>query len=113
MKKLLFLLIALFLAIPTWWVLAQEGPTIEITGANANDLPIITINTSVVDSSNRPILGLTAANFTLGGELADLATISGVENITDDSLAFAVVLVIDTSTSMSGTPLQQAKEAAS
>jgi VWFA-related protein len=112
MKKWLFLLIALILVIPTWWVIAQENPTIEITGADASGLPTIVINASIVDSRNRPILGLTPADFTLGGDLEGLATIVSVENVLDDSLPFAVVLVIDTSTSMDGPPLQEAKDAA-
>ncbi|GAB5493142.1 MAG: hypothetical protein Phog2KO_33570 [Phototrophicaceae bacterium] len=116
MKKWLMSLVAILILIPSIFVFAQNAPpspTIEITGANASDLPTITITTSVLDSNNLPVAGLTIDDFTLGGDLEGLATIVNVENITLDNLPFATVLLIDTSTSMSGLPLQQAKEAAS
>src|SRR5690606_30598477 len=79
---------------------------------NASELPTITITTNVLDSNDLPVAGLTVDDFTLGGGLEGLATIVNVEHITLDDLPFATVLWIDTSTSMSGFPLQQAKEAA-
>ncbi|MEM6527679.1 MAG: VWA domain-containing protein, partial [Chloroflexota bacterium] len=82
------------------------------TGVNATDLPTVTVTANVVDGFGLPVRGLTAEDFTITGELADRAEIINVENITDDDLSFGVVLAIDTSTSMSGTPIQEAKAAA-
>ncbi|MGB7339638.1 MAG: VWA domain-containing protein [Phototrophicaceae bacterium] len=114
MKKWLISLIGLLILVPSFLVFAQEtpAPSLEITGANASDLPTITVTTNVLDSNKIPIEGLTIADFTLGGDLENIATIVRVENIASDNLPFASVLVIDTSTSMSGLPLQLAKEAA-
>lgn len=114
MKRRILTFLLLLLAIPTWMVIAQNdaSPTLEITGANASDLPTITITANILDSSNRPAENLTPENFTLGGDLEGLATIVSVENVTTDELAFGSVLVIDVSTSMSGPPIAYAKEAA-
>jgi VWFA-related protein len=87
-------------------------PTLEITGVNASNLPEITISGSVLNSRNQPATDLTPADFTLSGALADVATITDVENITADDLSFATVLAIDVSSSMAGQPLEDAKEAA-
>lgn len=95
--------------------LAQSEPaplTIEITGINAAQLPTAVITTNVYDNLRNPISGLTADNFTLSGELADVAQIVSVENIADNNLPISVVLVIDSSSSMWGTPVERAKEAA-
>ncbi|MEM9953345.1 MAG: VWA domain-containing protein [Chloroflexota bacterium] len=114
MKKWLTSLLILLIMIPSYFVFAQddEPVSLEITGANASDLPTITITTNVLDENNIPVEGLGIEDFTLSGELEGLAEIIRVENITTDDLQFATVLVIDTSTSMSGLPIEQAKAAA-
>lgn len=91
---------------------SASTPTIEVNGVNATDLPTALITTNVVDSFGQPVTGLEVADFTLSGELADVGQIVDVQNITDDNLSYAVVLVIDTSSSMAGLPLTQAQEAA-
>ncbi|MDQ7025112.1 MAG: VWA domain-containing protein [Anaerolineae bacterium] len=114
MKKGVAVLVVFILLLPTLFVLAQDSTasTLEITGANASDLPTITITTNVLDSSNRPVAGLSEADFTLTGSLGAVAEIVRVENITSDNLPFATVLVIDVSSSMSGLPLREAQIAA-
>ncbi|MEL7234595.1 MAG: VWA domain-containing protein, partial [Chloroflexota bacterium] len=115
LRKVAVILVLSLLTIAPVLAFQKEGdspPTLEITGVNATDLPTVTVTANVVDSFGLPVRGLTADEFTLTGELADLGEIVTVENVTDDDLSFGVVLVIDTSTSMSGTPLQAAKEAA-
>lgn len=114
MKKGIAILVVLILLLPTLFVLAQDSAasTLEITGANASDLPTITITTNVLDNNNRPVVGLSEADFTLSGSLGDVAEIVRVENITSDNLPFATVLVIDVSSSMSGLPLREAQIAA-
>ena len=59
-----------------------------------------------------PCWGCRPADFTLTGDLVGVAQITNVENITDNNLPFAVVLAIDISTSMAGTPFANAKQAA-
>lgn len=110
-------LLVIFLGVSVLFTaFAQEqqppSPRIEITGVNATDLPTATINVNVFDILGQPVRGLTAENFVLSGPLADVGRIVRVENITDDNLPFAVALVIDTSSSMSGTPLARAQAAA-
>src|SRR5690242_2506521 len=91
---------------------ATPSPRLDITGVNATELPAATITVEVLDSLGQPVGGLTKDDFILSGDLADVAQIVSVENVTDDNLSFAVVLVIDTSSSMAGRPIELAKEAA-
>ncbi len=114
MKKFLLTLIAVLALIPAALVVtqAQQGPTIEISGVNPTELPIINITAVVLDIRGQPVSGLTAENFRLSGELADRAEIIRVSSVTDQNLPVSVVLAIDVSTSMSGAPIQNAREAA-
>lgn len=103
------------LLVPAFVALSQDTSqtaTLDLTGVNANELPTLILTTNVINRTGQPVLGLGIDDFILGGPLADRAEIIQVENITEDDLAFAAVLVIDTSTSMEGFPLAQAKEAA-
>src|SRR5690606_17650433 len=107
----------LLLISPLQQVLSQDTPpartvNLEITGVNSTDLPQAVVSVAVLDTLGQPVRGLTAADFTLSGELADRAEIISVENITDDNLSFGVVLAIDISSSMAGAPIEQAKAAA-
>ncbi len=86
--------------------------TLEINGIDSTQLPQAVVSVAVLDALGQPVRGLTAADFTLSGELADRAQIVSVENVTDDELAFGVVLAIDISSSMAGAPIEQAKAAA-
>jgi len=86
---------------------------LDITGVNPNDGRSTLVTVSVTDASGQSISGLTAADFTLSGPWANAgAVITGVESVTDDALPLAVVLVIDTSSSMAGQPLALTKSAA-
>ena len=115
MKRFGWLVIlTLVLAIPFTLVLTQEEATIslDIIGVDASDLPSVVVNTSVLDAKGQLISGLGVDNFSVGGDLEGIATVVNVENVTDDNLAFASVLIIDTSSSMVGFPLEQAQQAA-
>lgn len=107
-------IILLVLAIPFTLAVTQEEETItlDIIGVDPTDLSAVTVNTSVLDAKGQLVSGLGVDDFSVGGDLEDIATVVKVENVTDDNLAFASVLVIDTSSSMSGPPLQSAQEAA-
>ena len=94
------------------WMQDEAGIAVDIIGVDATDLSAVVINASILDSSGQLVSGLDAGNFDIGGDLAGIARVSRVENITDDNLAFASALVIDTSSSMSGLPLEQTKAAA-
>ena len=105
---------ALVLLVSLGLTLAQDeaGMTVDIIGVDATDLSAAAINVSILDSSGQLVSGLEADNFEIGGDLAGIASISRVENVTDDNLAFASVLVIDTSSSMNGLPMEQTRQAA-
>ncbi len=91
---------------------AQIPPlTLEITGVNPTNMPEVVITANVFDQFNQPVAGLTQADFTLSGELAQYGEIVSVENIADDALAFSTVLVVDVSSSMYGTPIEKLREA--
>jgi VWFA-related protein len=112
---LIFTLLAVILPLET--SLSQDSQptrsvTLEINGVDSTQLPQAVVSVAVLDNLGQPVRGLTAADFTITGELADRAQIVSVENVTDDNLAFGVVLAIDISSSMAGTPIAQAKAAA-
>ena len=96
--------------------LQQNPPTpapavLEITGVNAASAPDVTLTVNVTDIVGQTVRGLDVEDFQLGGALQSVAEIVRVES-TEDNLPFAVVLVIDTSSSMSGMPLQRTQAAA-
>ncbi|MFN8450167.1 MAG: VWA domain-containing protein [Anaerolineae bacterium] len=115
MKKLRAFLLFFILLIPVVVLAARQAtpaPRLEITGVNASQMPTVTVTANVYDALGQPVRGLTGADFALTGELVGQAQITRVENITDDNLPFATVLLIDTSSSMIGTPIENARLAA-
>jgi VWFA-related protein len=92
----------------------QEAPglRLELSGVNALELPYVEITVNVYNALGQPVGGLTEENFVLSGPLAEYATDLRVESVASSELPFASVLVIDASDSMTGVPLQRAKEAA-
>ncbi len=114
LKRVFFVIIAFVLLLPVARLAMQDvnSAHIEITGVNPSALPTVTITTNVFDRVGQPVFGLTKDDFVITGDLADRARIVSVENITDSNLTFSVVLAIDTSSSMSGLPIERAKEAA-
>ena len=114
MFKLIRPILALLVLFSLGAVLAQEDmtPTIELTGVDPSDLPTVVVTTTVLDAVGQPVLGLGVNDFSVTGELAGRARVVSVENITDNNLNFASVLVIDTSSSMVGLPIELAQVAA-
>ncbi len=90
----------------------SAGISLDVIGIDSTNLSQVAINASILDASGQLVSGLDVDNFSVGGDLAGLADIRGVENVTDDDLAFASVLVIDTSSSMADRPIREAKQAA-
>jgi VWFA-related protein len=90
---------------------AQNSQRVQILGANTNSHPQIEITVSVQDPVGRPIVGLTKENFAAFEDDQPVA-LQSVVGITDNSIPLGIVMVIDTSTSMSDYPLRKVKEAA-
>jgi len=115
LKRLIVLLIGILMVIPVAFVAMQDNPSpikLEITGINVTQYPTVAVNVNVFDKVGQPVLGLGQSDFEVLGQLRNNMKIVKVENLTDDSLSFAVVLAIDTSSSMTGTPIERTKEAA-
>ncbi|MFN8528705.1 MAG: VWA domain-containing protein [Anaerolineae bacterium] len=108
-------LIALLAGVLAPHAAAQQSTplTVEITSTDATQLPTTILTANVYTAVGTPLTGLTIDNFSLRGALADAGgSITSVQNVSADAIPFSVVLVIDTSSSMYGTPLQRAKDAA-
>jgi VWFA-related protein len=115
-KNLYLLLIVLLFLVPVIAVATQDADPsdsirLEITGVTSNDLPTVLVTANVFDGLGQPILGLVANNFIISGDLPDAAIVD-VQNIAVEELPLSAVLVIDTSSSMDGPPIERAKEAA-
>ena len=112
-QRLLRAIIVLLAILPFSLASTQDAAvTLDIIGIASTDLSQVAIHASILDHSERLVSGLGVENFTIGGDLQGLAAVSEVENITDDDLNFATVLVIDTSSSMADRPLTLAQAAA-
>ena len=112
-QRLLRAIIVLLAILPFSLASTQDAAvTLDIIGITSTDLSQVAIHASILDHSERLVSGLGVENFAIGGDLRGLAEVSEVENITDDDLNFASVLVIDTSSSMADRPLTQAQAAA-
>ena len=95
---------------------AQEtlGPRIEITGVNPVVLPRVSVMVNAFDDFGQPLPNLVTENFRVVGDLAEHASVTEVVSFSDEkAVPISVVLAIDVSTSMAGTPITKAKEAAS
>ena len=113
-RRALRFIIALLLLLPLSVVFTQDEPSIalDIIGIDSTELTDVAVLATVLDASGQLVSGLDVANFSIGGDLRGLAEIRRVNNVTDDALNFASVLVIDTSSSMADVPLAEAREAA-
>lgn len=109
LKRLVLLLITILMGVPAAFVAMQDtAPPIrmQITGINRSEFPTVVVNANVFDRVGQPILGLGIDNFAVVGQLINNMRVVKVENVTDDSLSFSVVLAIDTSGSMTGSPIE-------
>ncbi|RMG70588.1 MAG: VWA domain-containing protein [Chloroflexi bacterium] len=115
MKKVVFVLFIILLMASVLSVIAQENGDFDnrITINQIDDslFPQLTLFVNVLDEFGVPVSGLTAADFSVSVDDEPVSILS-VENVRDDNLPISVVLVIDTSSSMFGTPLTDAKSAA-
>ncbi len=91
---------------------AQRGaPSLAITQVDSTRYPAVTAVVTVLDANGVPVPGLRASAFHASDGPAAVA-VGGVESVQDANLRLSVVLVIDTSGSMLGAPLDRAKQAA-
>ncbi|MDE3096657.1 MAG: VWA domain-containing protein [Chloroflexota bacterium] len=91
---------------------AQQGaPSLAIAQVDSTRYPEITAVVTVLDTNGVPVPGLRASAFHASDGPAAVA-VAGVESVHDANLRLSVVLVIDTSGSMLGAPLDRAKQAA-
>lgn len=115
MKRFAVFTLVSLLALPAF-LFQPDTPaastSLEITGVNAAEAPTITVTVDVKDSVGQTVRGLTLEDFHLNGRLAEVARIVTVQNVTEEDLPFATVLVIDTSSSMAGPPLERTIAAA-
>ena len=89
---------------------AQDGQRISIDQVIVHeDGESVTAIVSVVDATGKPLLGVTRFETYVDGELARQISTAAV---VDEKVGVAVLLLIDTSGSMSGEPLAQAQRAA-
>jgi VWFA-related protein len=88
----------------------QEAIELRIDAVDTGGLPDITAVVTVLDALGRPVVGLPPQAFaaSVGSQILP---ISGVDGSSDERLGIAVGLTFDTSGSMQGAALEQAKEA--
>ncbi len=87
---------------------ADDGTHIVVTKLDVSEFPQVRIVASVTDAQGRPLKGLTAADLTVSeGGIPQQASIE----LASQSAPVAVALVLDTSGSMLGRPLADAKAA--
>ncbi len=107
-----FLLIATIIFTGAALSRAQDSDQVQIIRINTSNFPQLEVVVSVLDSTGKPAVGLTAKDFVVfeDGKQQPLKSADGV---TDENIPLAAVLVIDTSQSMDTAPLADAKAAAS
>jgi len=112
----LFALLIMIVSLPSVMALQGGGQTphhLDITGVNPNDGRTAFVTVNVTDANGQSVTDMSIDDFALTGSWAlGGATITDVQSVTDDNLPLAIVLVLDTSSSMAGTPLDLTKAAA-
>lgn len=108
------LLLAIVLMAVMSVALAQDAPepSMEITGIDPTGLPTVRVMVNVFDDVGQPVPDLTVDDFEVTGELADRARVVEVTSFSDENIPISVVLAVDTSSSMTGTPIRFAQVAA-
>ncbi|HXK32500.1 MAG TPA: vWA domain-containing protein, partial [Dehalococcoidia bacterium] len=86
------------------------SPTLVVNQVDASGYPEMRVVVTALDAAGVPVAGLTAADFSATSEGG--MTVATVERAEDTTLQLAVILVVDTSGSMEGAPLDAAKQAA-
>src|SRR6266540_4674838 len=87
---------------------AQEQVQVRIDSIDTSAYPRLRASVTVVDGSGRPIVGLAPQAFAAEADGQSLP-LMGVTTALDANVPAAVVLTFDTSGSMQGTAIEQAK----
>lgn len=115
MKKLIssivILSVLLFILLPSGFLFGQEGKTLSIKEVNYDNFPEVDIYFSVFDQSGLPIEDLKSNDFEIKDEDIIIEDYELESIINTDSPSY-IALLLDTSGSMKGDPLAQAKIAA-
>lgn len=106
-----FIITALYLSGAGAALAQTNGPSLTLVTLDDSAFPTLTIQLGIVDAVGRPITGLTASSVEVL-EDGSPAEIVSVRDVSDTTQAIAVVIVIDTSDSMAGSPLAAAKASA-
>ncbi len=88
---------------------AQQQVQLRIDSVDASAYPRLSASVTVVDGSGRPIVGLAPQAFAAEADGQSLP-LMGVTTALDADVPAAVVLIFDTSGSMQGAAIEQAKE---
>lgn len=116
--RLSIALVAFVCVLQATAAVGAEELAVDIASLDADEPGDVVAVVSVVDSSGRPVLGLTDENFTArieglpAGQAGSLASIGDVTPAVNSDIGVAVVLAVDVSGSMRGDPLAQARAAA-
>src|SRR5215831_264583 len=108
----LSILIALFAAY-TFSHAQGNNPSdpLGIVRVNTKNHPHIEVVVSALDTTGRPLSGLTKDNFVITEDGKQIP-VTGTQGITDESIPYAAILLMDTSRSMTDDPLAKTKAAA-
>ncbi len=109
-KPLVVLTILLALSILAGTAIAQNGSTLTINRVRDDNFPTLELLVTVTGPDGRPITGLTVDDFQarVGSETTEVIS---VEEIRNAELGVSVVLVLDSSESVGGQPLEDSKAA--
>jgi len=110
-RALVLSILAALLLVPGQLAGAAEGTLVTVNQVQSEDFPTVVAYVTVSDESGIPITGLSSANFEAfedGQALFEFKAAAAV----DTQEGISVILAIDTSGSMKGQPIEDAKEAA-
>src|SRR5260221_3392010 len=113
-KAIVWVLVSLMLlAVPaaSYSQGSQDNGPVQIVRINTEGHPQIEIVVGALDPTGKPLIGLSANDFTVYEDDKQIPLKSAV-GITDANIPLVSVLVMDTSRSMAGVPLENAKAAA-
>src|SRR5260221_13703167 len=104
-KAIAWVLVSLLLAVPaaSYSQGSQDNGPVQIVRINTEGHPQIEIVVGALDPTGKPLVGLTANDFTVYEDDKQIPLKSAV-GITDANIPLVSVLVIDTSRSMAGSP---------
>ncbi len=94
-------------------VVAQGAVTIKLDSIDTGQFPQLTVYATVIDENGLPVTHLAAEHFELVEDGRTSFPPDTVQAITNDKAAVSVLILIDLGGTMSGKPLQAAKEATS